>query len=156
MLRYLKRLENRDLALNQSMISLGSCTMKLNAVAEMLPVTWPAFAELHPFCPADQAVGYHEMIAGLQAQLMAITGFDAISMQPNSGASGEYAGLLAILRYHESRGDVARTVCLIPQSAHGTNPATAQMLGMQVVVVKCDELGNVDLTDLKAKAELHA
>ncbi|RQW28803.1 glycine dehydrogenase (aminomethyl-transferring) [Rhodobacteraceae bacterium CH30] len=156
MLRYLKRLENRDLALNHSMISLGSCTMKLNAVAEMLPVTWPAFAELHPFCPADQAVGYHEMIAGLQAQLMAITGFDAISMQPNSGASGEYAGLLAILRYHESRGDVARTVCLIPQSAHGTNPATAQMLGMQVVVVKCDELGNVDLTDLKAKAELHA
>ncbi len=156
MLRYLKRLENRDLALNHSMISLGSCTMKLNAVAEMLPVTWPAFAELHPFCPADQAVGYHEMIAGLQAQLMAITGFDAISMQPNSGASGEYAGLLAILRYHESRGEDGRTVCLIPQSAHGTNPATAQMLGMQVVVVKCDELGNVDLADLKAKAELHA
>ena len=156
MLRYLKRLENRDLALNHSMISLGSCTMKLNAVAEMIPVTWPEFSELHPFCPREQATGYLEMIEGLADQLKAITGFDAISMQPNSGASGEYAGLLAIRRYHASRGDAHRDVCLIPQSAHGTNPATAQMLGMQVVVVRCDELGNVDLADLRAKAEQHA
>ncbi|WP_024303793.1 aminomethyl-transferring glycine dehydrogenase [Pseudogulbenkiania sp. MAI-1] len=156
MLRYLKKLENRDLAMNHSMISLGSCTMKLNATSEMIPITWPEFADMHPFAPRDQAAGYLEMIEGLQQQLMAITGFDAISMQPNSGAQGEYAGLLAIRRYHASRGEAHRTVCLIPQSAHGTNPATAQMLGMQVVVVKTDENGNVDMADLKAKVEQHA
>ena len=156
MLRYMKKLENRDLAMNHSMISLGSCTMKLNATSEMIPITWPEFANMHPFAPREQTVGYLEMIAGLEKQLRAITGFDVISMQPNSGAQGEYAGLLAISRYHESRGEGHRDICLIPQSAHGTNPATAQMMNMQVVVVKCDEAGNVDVADLKAKAEQHA
>ena len=152
MLRYLKRLQNRDLALDHSMISLGSCTMKLNATSEMLPITWPEFGGLHPFAPAAHAAGYAEMLDSLSEQLKAITGFDAICMQPNSGAQGEYAGLLAIRRYHASRGDAHRTVCLIPKSAHGTNPATAQMMGMQVVVVACDDNGNVDVADLKAKA----
>ena len=156
MLRYLKRLQNRDLALDHSMISLGSCTMKLNATSEMIPVTWPEFADIHPFAPADQTAGYLEMIGGLAAQLREITGFDAICMQPNSGAQGEYAGLVAIQRYHASRGDHHRKVCLIPRSAHGTNPATAQMCGMDVVAVNCDDSGNVDLTDLKAKAAQHA
>ena len=156
MLRYLKRLQSRDLALDHSMISLGSCTMKLNATSEMIPVTWPEFADIHPFAPADQTAGYLEMIEGLATQLRAITGFDAICMQPNSGAQGEYAGLVAIRRYHAARGDHHRTVCLIPRSAHGTNPATAQMCSMDVVVVNCDESGNVDLADLKAKAEQHA
>lgn len=156
MLRYMKKLENRDLAMNHSMISLGSCTMKLNATSEMIPITWPEFANMHPFAPREQTVGYLQLIEGLQTQLKAITGFDAISMQPNSGAQGEYAGLLAISRYHESRGESHRDICLIPQSAHGTNPATAQMMNMQVVVVKCDDAGNVDVADLKAKAEQHA
>ena len=156
MLRYLKRLQNRDLALDHSMISLGSCTMKLNATSEMIPVTWPEFADIHPFAPADQTAGYLEMIEGLAAQLRVITGFDAICMQPNSGAQGEYAGLVAIRRYHAARGDAHRSVCLIPRSAHGTNPATAQMCGMEVVVVNCDDNGNVDLADLKAKAAQHA
>ncbi|MFC3533959.1 aminomethyl-transferring glycine dehydrogenase [Vogesella facilis] len=156
MLRYLKKLENRDLAMNHSMISLGSCTMKLNATSEMIPITWPEFANMHPFAPREQTAGYLEMIEGLQQQLIAITGFDAISIQPNSGAQGEYAGLLAIRRFHASRGEAHRTICLIPQSAHGTNPATAQMLGMQVVVVKTDDNGNVDMADMRAKAEQHA
>ena len=156
MLRYLKRLENKDLALNHSMISLGSCTMKLNAVAEMLPVTWPEFSNIHPFAPRDQVGGYLQMIDGLQTQLQAITGFDAVSMQPNSGSQGEYAGLLAIRRYHASRGEAGRDVCLIPRSAHGTNPATAQMMGMRVVVVATDDNGNVDMADLQAKAAQHA
>jgi glycine dehydrogenase len=156
MLRYLKRLENRDLALNHSMISLGSCTMKLNAVSEMLPITWREFADIHPFAPRDQVGGYLAMIDGLADQLKAITGFDAICMQPNSGAQGEYTGLLAISRYHEARGEGQRNVCLIPRSAHGTNPASAQMINLQVVVVDCDEAGNVDVADLKAKAEQHA
>ncbi|STY94180.1 aminomethyl-transferring glycine dehydrogenase [Moraxella bovis] len=156
MLRYLKSLEDKDLAMNRSMISLGSCTMKLNATSEMLPITWEEFAGVHPFAPVDDTVGYIEMIKSLQTQLKAITGFDEISMQPNSGASGEYAGLLAIRRYHESRGDDNRTVCLIPRSAHGTNPATAQMMGMQVVVVATDENGNVDFNDLTAKCEEHS
>ena len=156
MLRYLKRLQNRDLALDHSMISLGSCTMKLNATSEMIPVTWPEFAGLHPFAPREHAAGYLAMIDSLSEQLKAITGFDAICMQPNSGAQGEYAGLLAIRRYHASRGDAQRTVCLIPKSAHGTNPATAQMMGMQVVVVACDDNGNVDVADLKAKAEQYS
>ncbi|MDN0081421.1 aminomethyl-transferring glycine dehydrogenase [Crenobacter sp. SG2305] len=156
MLRYLKKLENKDLALNHSMISLGSCTMKLNATSEMLPITWREFAEIHPFAPREQTAGYLEMIEGLAEQLKAITGFDAISMQPNSGAQGEYAGLLAIRRYHDSRGDTQRDICLIPRSAHGTNPATAQMMGMKVVVVDCDDAGNIDVADLKAKTEEHA
>ena len=152
MLRYLKQLENKDLALNQSMIPLGSCTMKLNATSEMIPVTWPQFANLHPFAPREQALGYTLMIEELERWLCAITGFDAICMQPNSGAQGEYAGLLAIRKYHESRHQGARDICLIPSSAHGTNPASAQMAGMRVVIVECDEAGNVDLDDLKTKA----
>jgi glycine dehydrogenase len=155
MLRYLKSLQNKDLALDHSMISLGSCTMKLNATSEMIPVTWPEFGGLHPFAPRDQAVGYLEMIAGLTEWLKTVTGFDAICMQPNSGAQGEYAGLVAIDRYHASRGEEHRNVCLIPKSAHGTNPATAQMANMKVVVVDCDDNGNVDVVDLKAKAEEH-
>ncbi|MFY9330010.1 MAG: aminomethyl-transferring glycine dehydrogenase [Georgfuchsia sp.] len=152
MLRYLKRLQNRDLAMDHSMISLGSCTMKLNATSEMIPITWPGFSDVHPFAPLDQAKGYLEMIHGLEDWLKAVTGFDAICMQPNSGAQGEYAGLVAIHRYHASRGDAARNVCLIPKSAHGTNPASAQMCGMSVIVVDCDESGNVNVSDLKAKA----
>ncbi|WP_114649506.1 aminomethyl-transferring glycine dehydrogenase [Pseudothauera hydrothermalis] len=155
MLRYLKKLQNRDLALDHSMIALGSCTMKLNATSEMIPVTWPAFANLHPFAPREQAQGYMKMIDGLAEYLKAITGFDAICMQPNSGAQGEYTGLVAILRYHAARGEHQRKVCLIPKSAHGTNPATAQMCGMEVVAVECDDKGNVDLGDLKAKAAQH-
>lgn len=155
MLRYLKSLQNKDLALDHSMISLGSCTMKLNATSEMIPVTWPEFANLHPFAPRAQAQGYLEMIAGLTDWLKTVTGFDAICMQPNSGAQGEYAGLVAIARYHASRGEARRNICLIPKSAHGTNPASAQMCAMQVVVVDCDESGNVDVADLKAKAEAH-
>lgn len=156
MLRYLKKLQNRDLALDHSMISLGSCTMKLNATSEMIPVTWPEFANLHPFAPREQATGYMEMIEGLAAYLRAVTGFPAICMQPNSGAQGEYAGLVTISRYHASRGEAHRNICLIPKSAHGTNPATAQMCGMQVVVVDCDDKGNVDVADLRAKAAQHA
>ncbi len=152
MLRYLKQLENKDLALNQSMIPLGSCTMKLNATSEMIPITWPQFANLHPFVPLEQATGYQLMIDELDAWLRAITGFDAICMQPNSGAQGEYAGLLAIRKYHESRNDGHRNICLIPASAHGTNPASAQMASMRVVIVECDSDGNVDLEDLKRKA----
>ncbi|HEX4549100.1 aminomethyl-transferring glycine dehydrogenase [Pseudomonas sp.] len=152
MLRYLKQLENKDLALNQSMIPLGSCTMKLNATSEMIPITWPQFANLHPFAPREQALGYTLMIEELERWLCAITGFDAICMQPNSGAQGEYAGLLAIRKYHESRQQGGRDICLIPSSAHGTNPASAQMAGMRVVIVECDEAGNVDLDDLKTKA----
>ncbi len=156
MLRYLKKLQNKDLALDHSMISLGSCTMKLNATSEMIPVTWPEFGDMHPFAPLDQAQGYLEMIGSLTDYLKTVTGFDAICMQPNSGAQGEYAGLVAIARYHASRGDAHRNICLIPKSAHGTNPATAQMCNMQVVVVDCDDSGNVDVADLKAKAEEHA
>jgi len=156
MLRYLKRLQNRDLALDHAMIPLGSCTMKLNAAAEMIPVSWPEFARMHPFVPLDQAQGYLELITGLENQLKAITGFDAICMQPNSGAQGEYTGLVAIRRYQNANGQSHRNVCLIPKSAHGTNPATAQMCGLEVVVVACDDNGNVDVADLKAKAEQHA
>ncbi len=156
MLRYLKSLEDKDLAMNRSMISLGSCTMKLNATSEMLPITWNEFANVHPFAPANDVRGYLAMIDSLQTQLKAITGFDEISMQPNSGASGEYAGLLAIRRYHHSRGQDNRTICLIPRSAHGTNPATAQMMGMQVVVVATDDNGNVDIDDLTAKCETYS
>ncbi len=152
MLRYLKQLENKDLALNAAMIPLGSCTMKLNATSEMIPITWPEFANLHPFAPVEQAEGYRLMIEELESWLCTITGFDAICMQPNSGAQGEYAGLLAIRKYHESRGEAHRNICLIPSSAHGTNPASAQMASMRVVIVECDEQGNVDLDDLKKKA----
>ena len=153
MMRYMHSLERKDLALNQAMIPLGSCTMKLNAAAEMIPITWPEFAELHPFCPADQAEGYHHMISQLSDWLVKLTGYDALCMQPNSGAQGEYAGLLAIRHYHESRNEGARDICLIPSSAHGTNPASAQMAGMEVVVVACDKQGNIDLADLRVKAE---
>ncbi len=156
MTRYMRRLADRDLALDRAMIPLGSCTMKLNATAEMLPITWPEFAHIHPFAPADQREGYAELIADLSAKLCAITGFDAISMQPNSGAQGEYAGLLTIRAYHLANGDTHRTVCLIPASAHGTNPASAVMCGMQVVVVGTDANGNIDMAEFKAKAEEHA
>jgi glycine dehydrogenase len=152
MLRYIKKLENKDLSLNHSMISLGSCTMKLNATAEMIPVTWPEFGSLHPFVPRDQAEGYYEMINQLGDWLVNITGYDNISMQPNSGAQGEYAGLVAIRKYHESRGEGHRNICLIPVSAHGTNPATAAMISYDVVLVDCDKRGNIDMADLKAKA----
>ena len=156
MTRYMRRLADRDLALDRSMIPLGSCTMKLNATVEMLPISWPEFAEMHPFVPADQALGYKELIDDLSKKLCDITGYDAISMQSNSGAQGEYAGLLAIRGYHRSRGDNKRDVCLIPSSAHGTNPASAQMCGMTVVVIVTDANGNIDMADFRAKAEKHA
>jgi glycine dehydrogenase len=155
MLRYIKRLENKDLSLVHSMISLGSCTMKLNATTEMIPVTWPEFGQLHPFAPQDQAAGYFEMFQNLRNWLTEITGFADTSLQPNSGAQGEYAGLMVIRAYHLSRGDHHRNIALIPTSAHGTNPASAVMAGMKVVLVKCDERGNIDVEDLKAKAEEH-
>lgn len=153
MLRYIKRLENKDLSMVHSMISLGSCTMKLNATTEMIPLTWPEFANIHPFAPHDQTVGYLEMIAGLEAWLKEITGFSGVSLQPNSGAQGEYAGLMTIRAYHENRNEPHRKIALIPASAHGTNPASAVMAGMQVVVVKSDEEGKIDVTDLKTKAD---
>ena len=156
MLRYLRRLADKDLALDRTMIPLGSCTMKLNATAEMIPVTWPAFFAMHPFAPADQAAGYRDVIDELERMLCAATGYDAVSLQPNAGSQGEYAGLLMIEKYHRARGEAHRDVCLIPASAHGTNPASAQMAGMRVVVVGCDRDGNVDLADLRAKAEAHA
>ncbi|MRX09599.1 aminomethyl-transferring glycine dehydrogenase [Pseudoduganella sp. FT25W] len=156
MLRYLRSLADKDLALDRTMIPLGSCTMKLNATSEMIPVTWPEFSTIHPFAPEAQTVGYREMIASLEEMLCAVTGYAAISLQPNAGSQGEYAGLLVIQAYHQSRGEGHRNICLIPSSAHGTNPASASMVGMQVVVTACDENGNVDLADLKAKAELHS
>ena len=156
MLRYIHRLESRDLSLNTSMISLGSCTMKLNSTTEMLPVTWRAFGGLHPFAPADQAEGYQQILADLENWLAEISGFAATSLQPNSGAQGEYTGLLVIRALHESRGEGHRDVCLIPSSAHGTNPASAVLAGMRVIVVQCDDMGNVDLDDLTAKADEHA
>jgi glycine dehydrogenase len=156
MMRYMKLLENRDLALNRSMIPLGSCTMKLNAAAELFSLSWPEFANLHPFVPADQAAGYHELIANLEKDLCEITGFAAVSFQPNSGASGEYAGLLVIREYLISIGQGHRNICLIPSSAHGTNPASSVMAGMNVIVVKSDEHGNIDLDDLRQKAEKHS
>jgi len=153
MLRYLRRLSDRDLALDRTMIPLGSCTMKLNATSEMVPITWPEFSDIHPFAPVDQAAGYLELIDDLEARLAEITGYAAVSLQPNAGSQGEYAGLLAIRAYHRSRGDLDRTVCLIPSSAHGTNAASAVMAGMDVVVVACDERGNVDLADVRAKLD---
>jgi glycine dehydrogenase len=155
MLRYLRRLADKDLALDRAMIPLGSCTMKLNATSEMLPVTWPEFGALHPFAPRDQTEGYRALVADLERKLCAVTGYDAASLQPNAGSQGEYAGLLMIRAYHASRGESQRTICLIPSSAHGTNPASAQMAGMRVVVVACDRDGNVDLADLAAKARRH-
>jgi glycine dehydrogenase len=156
MLRYLRSLADKDLALDRTMIPLGSCTMKLNATSEMIPVTWPEFSNIHPFAPDAQTVGYREMIGQLEDMLCALTGYAAVSLQPNAGSQGEYAGLLVIKAYHESRGEGHRNICLIPQSAHGTNPASANMVGMKVVVTACDARGNVDLGDLKAKAEQHS
>jgi len=153
MLRYIRRLGDKDLALDRAMIPLGSCTMKLNASSEMLPVSWPAFSSIHPFAPKDQTTGYAQLVEELAAMLCAVTGYAAISLQPNAGSQGEYAGLLAIKSYQEDRGEQQRDVCLIPYSAHGTNPASAQMCGMRVVVVNCDESGNVDLHDLEAKCQ---
>ncbi|MGI1661070.1 aminomethyl-transferring glycine dehydrogenase [Palleronia sp. KMU-117] len=153
MMRYMRRLADRDLALDRAMIPLGSCTMKLNAAVEMMPITWPEFSNIHPFAPADQVRGYHELIEDLSKKLCVITGYDAMSMQPNSGAQGEYAGLLTIAAYHRARGEAHRDLCLIPVSAHGTNPASAQMAGMEVVVVKSAENGDIDLDDFRAKAE---
>ncbi|HET7592600.1 MAG TPA: aminomethyl-transferring glycine dehydrogenase subunit GcvPB, partial [Rhodanobacteraceae bacterium] len=147
-----RQLADKDLALDRSMIPLGSCTMKLNATAEMIPITWPEFAQIHPLAPPEQWRGYHELIDGLEAMLVALTGYDAVSLQPNAGAQGEYAGLLAIRAYHQANGQPQRDVCLIPESAHGTNPASAQMCGMTVVVTKCDGNGNVDVDDIRAKA----
>src|SRR4030081_534368 len=155
LLRYMRKLADRDLALDRAMIPLGSCTMKLNATAEMIPLTWPAFGSLHPFAPRDQAAGYHALFERLEQWLIDITGYDAISLQPNSGAQGEYAGLLAIRGYHAARGEPHRNVCLIPSSAHGTNPASASMVGMEVVVVACAIRGDVDVDDLRAKADKH-
>ncbi len=156
MLRYIRALSDKDLALDRSMIPLGSCTMKLNATSEMIPITWPEFSGVHPFAPADQLQGYQQLDEQLRAWLCQATGYAGISLQPNAGSQGEYAGLLAIQAYHASRGEAHRNVCLIPQSAHGTNPASAQMVGMQVVVTKCDDSGNVDLDDLRAKCEQHS
>ncbi|HEY5774741.1 MAG TPA: aminomethyl-transferring glycine dehydrogenase, partial [Xanthomonadales bacterium] len=156
MLRYIKRLENKDLSLAHAMISLGSCTMKLNATSEMIPVTWPEFSDMHPFAPADQAGGYHELFRELEKMLIACTGYDAVSLQPNAGSQGEYAGLLAIKAWHASRNETHRNICLIPSSAHGTNPASAAMAGMEIIIVKCDDNGNVDIEDLRAKAKKHA
>ena len=156
MLRYLKRLEDQDVALNRGMIPLGSCTMKLNATAEMLPITWPGFANIHPFAPPEQTSGYATLIGNLSTWLARVTGFHSVSLQPNAGSQGEYAGLLAIRAYHEARGDADRLTCLIPSSAHGTNPASAAMAGLKIVVVGCDREGNIHLADLRAKAEKHA
>ena len=156
MLRYLKRLENKDISLTRAMIPLGSCTMKLNAAAEMTPVSWPEFSRIHPFAPSHQVTGYKAMLDELATWLTECTGYDAMSLQPNSGAQGEYAGLMAIRRYHRARGEAHRHVCLIPTSAHGTNPASAVMAGMTVVLVSCDDNGNVDMDDLKDKAERHS
>jgi len=156
MLRYLRSLADKDLALDRSMIPLGSCTMKLNATSEMLPITWPEFANVHPLAPASQVQGYKQLVDELEQQICEITGYDAVSFQPNAGSQGEYAGLLAIRAYHESRGESQRNICLIPSSAHGTNPATAQMCGMKVLVVKCDKEGNIDVADLREKTEAHA
>jgi glycine dehydrogenase len=155
MLRYIKRLESRDLSLTASMIPLGSCTMKLNATAEMLPISWPEFSRIHPFAPLEQARGYQTLFYQLETWLAEITGFAGISLQPNAGSQGEYAGMLVIRAYHERRGESHRNVCLIPASAHGTNPASAAMAGLKVVAIKCDHDGNIDMTDLRAKAETH-
>ncbi len=156
MMRYLKRLENKDIAHNHSMIALGSCTMKLNAATQMYPISLPGFSKMHPYAPEDQTLGYQQLFKDLEHALCEVTGYDAVSLQPNAGSQGEFAGLLAIHSYHESNGDFDRIICLIPSSAHGTNPASAVMAGMKVVIVKCDDAGNIDLDDLKAKVEEHS
>ena len=155
MMRYIKRLENKDFSLNRSMIALGSCTMKLNAASELFPLSWPEFNNIHPFVPLNQVEGYQIIFKELEEMLCEITGFAAMSLQPNSGAQGEYAGLMVIRAYHKSRGDSHRNICIIPSSAHGTNPASAVMAGMQVVVTPCDEQGNIDVAALKDKVDEH-
>ena len=155
MLRYLKKLEDKDIALNRTMIALGSCTMKLNAAAEMIPISWKEFAEPHPFVPVEQMEGFRDLFTDLKNWLRSITGFSGVSLQPNAGAQGEYAGLMVIRKYHLDRDEAHRNICLIPSSAHGTNPASAQMVGMKVVVVNCDKEGNVDFDDLEKKVEQH-
>ena len=155
MMRYIQRLADKDIGLTNSMIPLGSCTLKLNSAIAMIPITWHGFAMVHPFAPKDQVPGYMDMIKELENNLVAITQYDCISLQPNSGAMGEYAGLMAIKKYHESRGDFHRNVCLIPTSAHGTNPASAALCDMKIVVVDCDVNGNVDIDDLRKKVDLH-
>ena len=156
MLRYLKRLEDKDIALNRTMIALGSCTMKLNAAAEMTPISWKEFAQPHPFVPIEQMEGFRDLFTDLKNWLRSITGFSGVSLQPNAGAQGEYAGLMVIRKYHLDWGDINRNICLIPSSAHGTNPASAHMVGMKVVVVNCDKDGNVDFDYLKKKAEQYS
>jgi len=155
MLRYIRKLESRDLSLTRSMIPLGSCTMKLNATSELQPISWPEINKIHPFVPLDQAKGYTELFNNLESWLSEITGFHSVSLQPNSGANGEYAGLLVIKKFHEEKGEVHRNICLIPQSAHGTNPASAALAGFKIVIIKCDDEGNIDINDLKTKAETH-
>ena len=155
MMRYIQRLADKDIGLTNSMIPLGSCTLKLNSAIQMIPITWAGFAGIHPFAPKDQVQGYMELIKEITDNLIAITQYDCISLQPNSGANGEYAGLMTIKKYHESRGDFHRDVCLIPTSAHGTNPASAALCNMKIVIVNCDDNGNVDIADMKMKAELH-
>jgi len=155
MMRYIRYLGDKDIALDRSMIPLGSCTMKLNAAAELIPVSWPEFSQIHPAVPMNQVIGYQQMISELEEMLCEATGYSAISLQPNSGAQGEYAGLIAIRGYHRSRGDENRNICLIPSSAHGTNPASAQMAGMKVIVIDSTDDGNIDLDDLRAKTKEH-
>ena len=155
MMRYIRYLGDKDIALDRSMIPLGSCTMKLNAAAELIPVSWPEFSQIHPAVPMNQVIGYQQMISELEEMLCEATGYSAISLQPNSGAQGEYAGLIAIRGYHQSRGDENRNICLIPSSAHGTNPASAQMAGMKVIVIDSTDEGNIDLVDLRAKTKEH-
>ena len=155
LVRYIRKLSDKDIALDRAMIPLGSCTMKLNATSEMIPVSWPEFSKIHPFAPKDQLQGYKELIEDMEKMLVDLTGYSKISLQPNAGSQGEYAGLLAIDAFHKKNNESHRNICLIPKSAHGTNPASAQMVGLEVVPVECDEDGNIDIDDLKQKAEIH-
>ena len=156
MLRYIRKLGDKDIALDRAMIPLGSCTMKLNATSEMIPISWPEFSQIHPFAPKEQLQGYESLLSDIESMLADLTGYSAISLQPNAGSQGEFAGLLAIDAFHRNNNDHERNICLIPQSAHGTNPASAQMVGLKVIPVECDSQGNIDLEDLKNKADKHS